>query len=64
MTSERKRIANIRNAKKSTGPKTAAGKAISSRNAIKHGLMSRDVLAPNEDAAAFETLRDALVREL
>jgi hypothetical protein len=30
--------ANRRNARKSTGPKTAAGKAASSRNALTHGL--------------------------
>lgn len=64
MTSERKRIANTRNAEKSMGPRTSAGKAISSRNAIKHGLLSRDVLAPNEDAGAFEALRDGVVKEL
>ena len=29
---------NRRNAKKSTGPKTAAGKARASRNALQHGL--------------------------
>lgn len=35
---EAKRLANRRNARKSTGPKTAAGKARSSKNALKHGL--------------------------
>src|SRR5689334_16132844 len=37
-TSEKKRLSNIENAKKSTGPKTLAGKHASRRNAIKHGL--------------------------
>lgn len=62
MTSERKRIANTRNTEKSMGPRTSAGKAISSRNAIKHGLLSRDVLAPNEDAGAFEAPEMALLK--
>jgi hypothetical protein len=38
MTSERKLRANRENAKRSTGPKTAAGKARSARNARRHGL--------------------------
>jgi hypothetical protein len=38
MTSERKIAANRRNASRSTGPRSAAGKARSSRNALRHGL--------------------------
>ncbi len=38
--SEKKLIANRRNAQKSTGPKTPYGKLRSSRNAVKHGLYS------------------------
>ncbi|MBL0408274.1 hypothetical protein JKG68_30810 [Microvirga aerilata] len=38
MTTERKRQANQRNAQRSTGPKTSAGKARSKQNAWKHGL--------------------------
>jgi hypothetical protein len=38
MTSERKLRANRKNAERSTGPRTAAGKARSARNARKHGL--------------------------
>ncbi|MCK1331291.1 MULTISPECIES: hypothetical protein [unclassified Bradyrhizobium] len=38
MASERKITANRSNAKQSTGPKTEAGKARSSRNAHRHGL--------------------------
>jgi hypothetical protein len=38
MTSERKRAANRRNAKRSTGPRSAAGKANSRNNALRHGL--------------------------
>ena len=38
MTSEAKAAANRRNAKRSTGPRTASGKARASRNAFRHGL--------------------------
>ena len=40
MTTERQRAANQRNASKSTGPRSAAGKARASKNAITHGLSS------------------------
>ena len=38
MASERQRAANRANARKSTGPKSAAGKYRASRNAFRHGL--------------------------
>jgi hypothetical protein len=37
-TTEAQINANRENAKKSTGPRTAEGKAASSRNGLKHGL--------------------------
>ena len=36
--------ANRRNAQKSTGPQTPAGRAVSKMNAVKHGILSKDVL--------------------
>ena len=36
--------ANRANARKSTGPKTAKGKAMSKMNALKHGLLAREVV--------------------
>jgi len=56
MTSDRKRAANRRNAHKSTGPTSAAGKSQSSRNALSHGLAvpisTFATLAPEIDALA------------
>ena len=40
MISKKQLTANRRNARKSTGPKTAGGKAIVSQNALRHGLLS------------------------
>jgi hypothetical protein len=54
MTSERQRIANQVNARRSTGPRTPEGKAVIRLNALRHGLLARDVLLPGEDAQAFE----------
>jgi hypothetical protein len=53
-------VANRRNAQKSTGPKTANGKAVSKLNALKHGILSREVLVrgkhARESAREFRTL--------
>lgn len=41
---ENQLASNRRNAQKSTGPRSAAGKAVSSRNAVKHGIVSQQVV--------------------
>jgi hypothetical protein len=58
MTSERQRAANRENARKSTGPKSQAGKARASRNALRHGLTSRVVGGPNDFAAMEQLARE------
>jgi len=58
LTSERQMRANRANARRSTGPKTAKGKAAVRLNAFRHGLLVRDVVLPGEDADAFEELRN------
>jgi hypothetical protein len=45
--------ANRQNALKSTGPKTAVGKWIASRNATRHGFYCTAVLLPDEDQEEF-----------
>ena len=49
MATEKQIAANRANAKRSTGPKTAAGKERSSRNAYQHGLSG---LGPPDDLSA------------
>ena len=46
--------ANRKNAKKSTGPRTNEGKARSAQNPLKHGLLARDAVLPDEDPADFD----------
>jgi hypothetical protein len=57
MATERQIEANRRNALKSTGPKTEAGKEISRRNATTHGLSGLGIVLPEaEEAAVAERL--------
>jgi len=53
--------ANRRNAEKSTGPQTDEGKQIASRNALKLGLFSTQLVLPDEDATELEALRAELL---
>src|SRR5215216_6959061 len=64
MTSEKKTEANRRNALKSTGPKTPEGKAAVRLNALKHGLLSQEILLPGEDEEALRELGQSLRAEL
>jgi hypothetical protein len=59
MASERQIAANRRNARKSTGPRSGAGKNRSSRNAYRHGLTLSIT-----STAAFAKQLDKLVREI
>ena len=54
MSTEKQKKANRENAKKSTGPRTDEGKARSSKNAIKHGLLARDAVMAGEDPAEYD----------
>ena len=62
--SEKQRKANQRNALKSTGPRTEAGKERSKYNALKHGLTAKTVLLPDENREEFEAFAAGLYNDL
>ena len=62
-TSEARIRANRENAQKSTGPKTPRGKRNSSRNAVKHGILSVEVVSGDEDYGSFSRLVNELSDE-
>ncbi len=64
MLTENQLEANRRNALRSTGPRTARGKAHTARNATRHGLNSRELLLPGEDAQQFARLQRGVRTEL
>src|SRR4051794_16194800 len=62
--SNRQLEANRKNAAKSTGPKTIAGKAVSSQNAITYGFTACAVVLSTEDGGLFRKLREELHAQL
>ena len=64
MTSIKQIAANKLNAKKSTGPKTALGKAKVRGNALTHGLFAEDLLIYGEKSEVFEDYKTAMIRSL
>jgi len=63
MASDRQIEANCKNARRSTGPTTALGKARSSLNAVRHGLSARNAVLPQEDHRAYLDLLASLKAE-
>jgi len=60
--SPRKVEANRENARKSTGPTSPEGKAKVRHNALKHGLLARDLILPDEDPVEFDALLHDLIQ--
>src|SRR5262245_18890394 len=56
--------ANKANSKLSTGPRTAEGKARSSRNGTSHGLSAADVIVFPGEEQAFADLHTSLIQDL
>jgi hypothetical protein len=57
-------LANTRNAGRSTGPRTACGKAVSRCNGLKHGMTGLGIALPEGDAEEFERRLAELEAEL
>jgi hypothetical protein len=64
VVSDKQIQANRHNARKSTGPKTPNGKTRVSRNAIKHGLLARQIVLQDDDPQENPADLDRLVDEL
>ena len=63
-TTDKQIAANRRNAAKSTGPATPAGKAIAACNSLKHGLLAREVVIDAGEGAESQEQFDALLLDL
>src|SRR5436309_2730202 len=63
MPSEARIRASRANGARSRGPVTPEGKARSSRNAMRHGLLAKITLLGDESAASFDALIDILAAE-
>jgi len=64
MASEAQIAANRLNAQKSTGPKTAQGKAAVARNPLRHGMTAETVVLFDELEMEFEAFREGLISDL
>src|SRR5215469_7193559 len=56
--------ANRRNAQRSTGPRTEAGRAVSRQNALKHGLSARKLIVFDEKRGDFLAFHDEMLAAL
>ena len=64
LSEEQRREINHKNSQRSTGPRTAAGKAKSKLNGLKHGLRAATLVLPGEDPEALQHRLDAWTDEL
>lgn len=60
ITSDKKIISNRQNAQESTGPKSQKGKAVVAQNSLKHGLLSKRTLLPEENSDELSELENHL----
>jgi hypothetical protein len=61
MTSEKQIEANRQNALKSTGPLSMEGKSRASKNAMKHGILSKNLVVSGEKTSEYQAFRQNLI---
>lgn len=64
MTTEKQLLANLQNAKASTGPITIEGKEIVATNAIKHGIFTKDLIIASGEGQENQAEYDELLANL
>jgi hypothetical protein len=64
MSSKAQIEANRRNGTLSKGPTTAEGRAISAKNALKHGLLSQEIVLPDEESDAYANMAERTCEEM
>ena len=64
MTTAKQAAANKANSQKSTGATTAEGKATVSKNAIRHGLLSQQLIITGEEIQDFDALLVGLMQSV
>ncbi len=56
--------ANRQNSQKSTGPRSAKGKAVVAKNAVKHGLFAQEAVITGENEKDYDLFREEILAEL
>ena len=64
MATSKQIVANRNNAGLSTGPVTESGKAIVAKNAVRHGILTREVLLKGEDEKSLGNFAERMLAEL
>ena len=64
MSTEKQKAANTQNALMSCGPKTLEGKMISSKNSLKHGIFSEELILTSGNGRENENDFNLLIEEL
>ena len=64
MSTSKQIAANRRNAQKSTGPRTAEGKAKTRLNPLKHGLTAETIVLPFESPDDYRELQQSVLDDL